>query len=145
MSCSQDQTTRLFACWRRSGKKVNSFLLLVYHSGVFILFVLFYETYHEIARPQVHGHDLQCLSSVSRYSFGFLKTKLSKLWSHLLFNSYCFVSGAEEKIIRAFVAPRTFANNLSSISSLSQKVIEKVASNRKNVFKMVSKLELFTF
>ncbi|CAB4015809.1 elongator complex 2-like, partial [Paramuricea clavata] len=48
ISLSSDQTTRIHAPWRRSGYKT---------------------TWHEIARPQVHGYNMQCLAMISRYSF----------------------------------------------------------------------------
>ncbi|VDM93382.1 unnamed protein product [Onchocerca ochengi] len=49
----------------------------------------------EIARPQVHGYDLTSIASIS---------------------SSRFVSGADEKILRVFAAPRNFVEMLKSIS-----------------------------
>lgn len=46
LSCSSDQTTRLFAPWNKEGGKV---------------------TYHELARPQIHGHDIQCIAAINRF------------------------------------------------------------------------------
>ena len=43
------------------------------------------EIWYEIARPQVHGYDLQCLVMINRYKFA---------------------SGADKKVIRAFEAPQ---------------------------------------
>lgn len=54
--------------------------------------------WHEIARPQVHGYDMSCLVMLP-------KTK------------HRIVSGAEEKVIRVFDAPRAFVESLSSISA----------------------------
>ncbi|CAC35846.4 Elongator complex protein 2 [Caenorhabditis elegans] len=73
MSVGQDQTTRVFA---KNGRQ---------------------QSYVEIARPQVHGHDMQCLSFV---------------------NPSIFVSGAEEKVFRAFRAPKSFVKSLEAISGV---------------------------
>uniref|UniRef100_A0A1I7ULG9 Elongator complex protein 2 n=1 Tax=Caenorhabditis tropicalis TaxID=1561998 RepID=A0A1I7ULG9_9PELO len=73
MSVGQDQTTRVFA------RSLNQ--------GVYL----------EMARPQVHGHDMQCLSFV---------------------NPSVFVSGAEEKVFRAFRAPKSFVKSLESITGI---------------------------
>jgi elongator complex protein 2 len=54
-------------------------------------------TWHELARPQVHGYDMSCLAVLSRYRF---------------------VSGAEEKIIRAFQAPYNFVENFRQICKI---------------------------
>ncbi|CAG9533882.1 unnamed protein product [Cercopithifilaria johnstoni] len=49
----------------------------------------------EIARPQVHGYDLTTIASIS---------------------SSRFVSGADEKILRVFAAPRNFVERLKIVS-----------------------------
>lgn len=72
-SASIDQTTRIHACWNRDGVG---------------------RTYHEIARPQVHGYDMQCLAVLSRYKFA---------------------SAAEEKIVRTFQAPGNFVENFRNL------------------------------
>ncbi|VDO43038.1 unnamed protein product, partial [Onchocerca flexuosa] len=57
----------------------------------------------EIARPQIHGYDLTSIASIS---------------------SSRFVSGADEKILRVFAAPRNFVEMLGSISKYDcEKVI----------------------
>ncbi|KAK3739827.1 hypothetical protein QZH41_009079, partial [Actinostola sp. cb2023] len=78
MSVSTDQTTRLHAPWRRQGKQT---------------------TWHEIARPQVHGYDMQCFTLVDRYTLA---------------------SGADEKVVRIFKAPRQFLGSLHSLSSIKE-------------------------
>ncbi|OCK85685.1 RNA polymeras-like protein II Elongator subunit [Lepidopterella palustris CBS 459.81] len=47
LSTSSDQTTRLFAQWRRGSKR----------------------SWHEFSRPQIHGYDLNCIDSVSPFRF----------------------------------------------------------------------------
>ncbi|VDM19969.1 unnamed protein product [Wuchereria bancrofti] len=49
----------------------------------------------EVARPQVHGYDLTSIASIS---------------------SSRFVSGADEKILRVFAAPRNFVETLKVVS-----------------------------
>ncbi|OWK01677.1 ELP2 [Cervus elaphus hippelaphus] len=52
-------------------------------------------TWHEIARPQIHGYDLKCLAMINRFQF---------------------VSGADEKVLRVFSAPRNFVENFCAIT-----------------------------
>lgn len=75
ISVSLDQSTRLHAAWKRKDT----------------------ETWHEIARPQVHGYDINCLAFTS---------------------GFAFVSGADEKVLRVFDAPQAFLDSLSAISDL---------------------------
>ncbi|KAH8401034.1 hypothetical protein KR009_002596 [Drosophila setifemur] len=74
MTVSADQTTRLHAPWLQDDAD---------------------PTWHELARPQVHGYDMQALALLSRYKFA---------------------SGAEEKIVRTFQAPANFIENFRHIS-----------------------------
>lgn len=73
-SVSTDQTTRIHAPWNLVNGDV---------------------TWHEMARPQVHGYDMQCITSLSRFQFA---------------------SAAEEKIIRTFQAPANFIENIRALS-----------------------------
>lgn len=57
--------------------------------------------WYEIARPQVHGYNLQCLAMVNKYKFA---------------------SGAEEKVIRMFDAPKKFLENFTNICELDLQV-----------------------
>lgn len=62
-------------------------------------------TWHEIARPQVHGYDLRCLAMIGRFEF---------------------VSGADEKVLRVFRAPKNFIENFSNITGVP---MEKLCSH----------------
>lgn len=75
LSCSADQTTRLHSIWSRNGA----------------------ESWHELARPQIHGYDIKCLAMIDRHSFA---------------------SGADEKVVRVFKATKCFANSLKKISKV---------------------------
>jgi elongator complex protein 2 len=64
--------------------------------------------WYEIARPQIHGYDMQCLTMI---------------------NGYTFASAGDEKVIRVFQAPRNFIENMVSICSLDLKTeLEKEVS-----------------
>uniref|UniRef100_A0A663LMV6 Elongator complex protein 2 n=1 Tax=Athene cunicularia TaxID=194338 RepID=A0A663LMV6_ATHCN len=79
ISVGSDQTTRLFATWKRKQETEV--------------------TWHEIARPQVHGYDMRCLAMIGRFQF---------------------VSGADEKVLRVFRAPKNFIENFSNITGIPQ-------------------------
>jgi len=51
--------------------------------------------WHEVARPQVHGYDMSCLAALPECRF---------------------VSGAEEKVLRAFQAPKNFLDNFHRLT-----------------------------
>lgn len=77
LSASLDQTTRLFAPWKREldGKQVT--------------------TWHEMGRPQVHGYDIKCVA---------------------FSNEWQFVSGADEKVLRVFDAPKSCVESLAALT-----------------------------
>lgn len=56
-------------------------------------------SWHEISRPQIHGYDLKCLAMLGKYSFA---------------------SGADEKLIRIFSAPRNFISNFCQMCGHSK-------------------------
>ncbi|KAL6719593.1 Elongator subunit elp2 [Lecanora helva] len=72
LSTSSDQTTRLHARWRRVGDG----------------------SWHEMARPQIHGYDLNCIDCIDDTQF---------------------ISGADEKLLRVFDEPRATADLLNSL------------------------------
>lgn len=76
LSCSSDQTTRLHSSWNPSNLS----------------------SWHEIARPQIHGYDLKSLTMAGRFRF---------------------VSGADEKVVRIFNATKNFTESIKNISSIN--------------------------
>ncbi|KAI0523220.1 hypothetical protein KFK09_005614 [Dendrobium nobile] len=77
LSVSNDQTTRAFSPWRDE------------------LSLGTRAPWHEIARPQVHGHDINCVAIIKGAG------------------NHKFVSGAEEKVARVFEAPLSFLKTLN--------------------------------
>jgi len=73
---SLDQTTRMFGEWKRDG----------------------IVSWHEVARPQIHGYDLNAISSM-------------KDWK--------FVSGADEKVIRIFQTSKPTADLEARLANLT--------------------------
>ena len=88
LSTSTDQTTRVHAEWKRGTQR----------------------TWHEFARPQIHGYDLNCIDSIS---------------------SHQFVSGADEKLLRVFDEPSltgALLHNLSRLERLFESQPHEAAS-----------------
>lgn len=54
--------------------------------------------YKEVARPQVHGHDLRCVACVQREG-----------------RPLAYISGAEEKVLRVFVETKAFRGTLKNL------------------------------
>ncbi|OAE19684.1 hypothetical protein AXG93_1847s1490 [Marchantia polymorpha subsp. ruderalis] len=79
LSVGNDQTARVFACWKQTSKEREKDSL----------------SWHEIGRPQVHGHDLNCLAIVTGTG------------------NHRYVSGADEKVARVFEAPGAFLDTLA--------------------------------
>lgn len=76
-------------------------------------------TWHEIARPQIHGYDLKCLAMINRFQF---------------------VSGADEKVLRVFSAPRNFVENFCAITGQS---LNRVLCNVSIPLNVLTKCSLF--
>ncbi len=77
LSTGLDQTTRLHASWNHGDRR----------------------SWHELARPQVHGYDLNCIDSIGPSQF---------------------VSGADEKALRIFGEPKAVASLLRRLCGISQ-------------------------
>ncbi|PSR83370.1 WD40-repeat-containing domain protein [Coniella lustricola] len=88
LSTSADQTTRLHAQWKKTmaegGENGKD-----HGQG----------TWHEMARPQIHGYDLNCIDTLSETRF---------------------VSGADEKLMRVFSQPRAVARMLRGVAGIQQ-------------------------
>ncbi|KAK3327701.1 WD40-repeat-containing domain protein [Cercophora scortea] len=85
LSTSSDQTTRLHAEW-------------VTADGI--------RTWHEMARPQIHGYDLNCIDALGPSSF---------------------VSGADEKLMRVFNEPKAVARMLSRLTGTTNSAADESA------------------
>ncbi|KAI3453067.1 hypothetical protein Pfo_009730 [Paulownia fortunei] len=81
LSVSHDQTSRVFSAWCNESSLEDG------------------EAWHEIARPQVHGHDINCVTIIRGKG------------------NHRFVSGAEEKVARVFEAPLSFLKTLKHATS----------------------------
>ncbi|CAN1311759.1 Elongator complex protein 2 [Linum perenne] len=83
LTVSHDQTTRIFSPWKTEASSLDGL------------------SWHEIARPQVHGHDINCVA--------FIEGKRNQR----------FICGADEKVARVFEAPLSFLKTLSHASQQS--------------------------
>ncbi|GAM18187.1 hypothetical protein SAMD00019534_013620, partial [Acytostelium subglobosum LB1] len=86
ITASSDRTLRLYAEWLRDVEDDNNNVATL-------------KSWNEIARPQIHGYDLEC--------FSFIHTK-----------NHAVVSGAEEKILRVFLGSQNFIDTLSNITKI---------------------------
>ena len=75
LSTGSDQTTRLHAEWKWGAKR----------------------SWHEMARPQIHGYDLNCIDTIG--------------------DTQC-ISGADEKLLRVFDEPRATADLLDGLCGI---------------------------
>ena len=57
-------------------------------------------SWHEIGRPQIHGYEMKCLAMIGS-------------------NQQRLVSGADEKILRIFDAPKNFLENFARITKIN--------------------------
>lgn len=84
LSTSGDQTTRLHAKWSHDG----------------------YENWHEFSRPQIHGYDLNCISTLGAARF---------------------ISGADEKLLRVFDETKAISQLLEKLCGFKQRADEEMA------------------
>ena len=84
LSTGADQTTRLHAEWRRGSMT----------------------TWHEFSRPQIHGYNLNCVTS----------TRPNR-----------FVSGADEKLLRVFNEPRAVAKMMDRLCKIGAPDLDSMA------------------
>ncbi|MBA0725460.1 hypothetical protein Golax_022049 [Gossypium laxum] len=93
LSVSHDQTTRIFAPWHNRDPQSDG------------------DSWNEIARPQVHGHDINCAAIIQGKG------------------NHRFVSGAEEKVARVFEAPLSFLKTLHYATSEQSSFPEDVQAD----------------
>ncbi|GAQ91522.1 hypothetical protein KFL_008000030 [Klebsormidium nitens] len=122
LSVSQDQTARIQACWQWGGRDAGSkseekgkktpesdaaggketpVSLGGRRAGG-------RASWHEIARPQVHGHDIHCCAFAGPAAD--VSTSTADVG--------VYVSGSEEKVARVFQAPEAFLQTLSQGAGL---------------------------
>lgn len=89
LSTGSDQTTRLHAAWKRGSKY----------------------SWHEMARPQIHGYDLNCIDTIGQIEF---------------------ITGADEKLLRVFDETRATANLLDTLCDIHTNV-EQVLPDAANI------------
>ncbi|KAL6188026.1 hypothetical protein ACLB2K_039420 [Fragaria x ananassa] len=90
LSVSDDQTTRIFSPWQNETSLGDE------------------GSWHEIARPQVHGHDMNCVTIIQGKG------------------NHRFVSGADEKVARVFEAPLSFLKTLGHAISQNSTFSEDI-------------------
>ncbi|MCJ1395241.1 hypothetical protein MMC18_008125 [Xylographa bjoerkii] len=83
LSTSSDQTTRLHAEWKHGTNR----------------------SWHEFARPQIHGYDLNCIDSIGDWQF---------------------ISGADEKLLRVFDEPAAVAQMLEKLCGITRNVEQEM-------------------
>ncbi|MCJ1285209.1 hypothetical protein MMC26_004548 [Xylographa opegraphella] len=83
LSTSSDQTTRLHAEWKTGTNR----------------------SWHEFARPQIHGYDLNCIESI---------------------RGGRFISGADEKLLRVFKEPADVAQVLETLCGITRNVGQEI-------------------
>lgn len=93
LSVSHDQTSRVFSAWSNESHLEDG------------------EAWHEIARPQVHGHDINCVTIIRGKG------------------NHKFVSGADEKVARVFEAPLSFLKTLNHTTCLKSTFADDLPSN----------------
>jgi hypothetical protein len=116
LSVSQDQTARARACWEWGGGNAgleNGGAEARGDSGEGASVtgrvsgrVSGRSSWHEIARPQVHGHDIHCAT-----------------WTGRSEDVSTYVSGSEEKVARVFQAPEAFVQTLRNTAPLEGSLV----------------------
>ncbi|RYP77025.1 hypothetical protein DL771_001315 [Monosporascus sp. 5C6A] len=93
LSTSADQTTRLHAAWVAAAEGEDGTETENKSRTE--------STWHEMARPQIHGYDLNCIDTLGDSQF---------------------VSGADEKLMRVFDEPRAVARLLNRVCGIGNPV-----------------------
>lgn len=93
LSVSHDQTARIFAPWHNEDPHSDG------------------DSWNEIARPQVHGHDINCAAIIRGKG------------------NHRFVSGADEKVARVFEATLSFLKTLHHSASEQSSFLEDLQAD----------------
>ena len=96
ISCSADQTTRILSQYKSK------------EAGEREAEVDGNELYYEISRPQVHGYDINCITTLQNQDYQKDNNKEFIL-------PFKILSGGDEKVIRLFEAPYNFVKAYNSL------------------------------
>lgn len=115
ISVSADQTSRIHGQYKEVSRLGP---LLALHNILNIYYIPFLnQNWYEIARPQVHGYDMQVVAVLDRYRFA---------------------SGAEEKIVRTFQAPSDFVRSFRSICAVDPETAGDLILHCKSTISMLT-------
>ncbi|RKO97632.1 WD40 repeat-like protein [Caulochytrium protostelioides] len=108
LTTSLDQTTRCWGSTRQSTPADNraDAVTATAQDPAAVARTVSRPRWSEISRPQIHGYNLQCIAPIDRYRF---------------------VSGADEKILRTFVMPRTMWHLSRRLCGLQDDAAEDAA------------------
>lgn len=127
VSVSKDQTARAWARWSHKSQNINS---IIGSSDLKLKNDPERFNWHELARPQVHGHDLSNATFLVVPSAPGTTPIAESDLSLIQGRYHRFVSCAEEKVVRVFDAPIAFLRSMNNLSSGLPAISEEDIKNR---------------
>ena len=127
VSVSKDQTARIWARWNHKADNIKA---VIGSSQSKTKNDPERFNWHELARPQVHGHDLSNATFLLVPSTTLSPTDDSKDYKALQARHHRFVSCAEEKVLRVFDAPVAFLRSMHNLSQGIPDITDEDIKNR---------------